>query len=159
MAMIEAEPGMGRLAQRAGVERIHARELDVSRSVSQPDVEESGGRRPETPVASRAARQRVVACSRPRRRREWARLLLVGFFACLVVVLVGLFGLPATGSSVPSGTVIVQVAAGDTLWSLAHRFAPHDDPRAIVRRIVELNSLDGVTLRVGQPLAVPADAW
>lgn len=158
MAVIDAEPGMGRLERRVGAGCLRARELSVSRNGSPCGVDVSGGRRPEVSLVSRVPRPRVVACGRPRQGREWARLLLAGMFACLVVVLLGLFGMPATGSSVPSHTMVVQVATGDTLWSLAQRFAPHDDPRAIVQRIVELNALDGATLRIGQPLVVPADS-
>lgn len=85
-------------------------------------------------------------------------MLLAGCFACLVVVLVGLFGSAAGRAPVQSRTVVVRVATGDTVWSLAQRFAPGEDPRSVARRIEELNSLDGADLRVGQPLAVPVGA-
>jgi nucleoid-associated protein YgaU len=154
MAMIDAEPGVGRV-QRAGAGRMRVAAPDAPRNGS---VAGSGGRQPEISLLPRVTRQRVVACGRPRESREWGRLLLAGLFACLVVVLVGLFALRAMGSAPPSRTVVVRVTPGDTLWSLAHRFAPHGDPRAIVQRIVELNSLDGAKLQIGQPLAVPAEA-
>lgn len=154
MAMIDAEPGVGR-GQRVGAGRMRVAAPDGSGNGSAAG---SGQRQPELSLLPRVTRQGVVACGRPRESREWERLLLAGLFACLVVVLVGLFALPARGSALPSRTVVVRVTPGDTVWSLAHRFAPHGDPRAIVRRIVELNSLDGAKLEIGQPLAVPAEA-
>lgn len=158
MAVIGAEPSIGRLGRRACVRGIHAGASGAVQNGRLGGVAGPGGSKPEMTLASRGARQRVAPCDRPREGREWARLLPAGLFACVAVVLVGLFGLPASGSPAPARTVVVQVAAGDTLWSLAQRFAPHDDPRAIVRRIVELNALDGAKLQIGQPLAVPADA-
>lgn len=159
MALIDVEAGVGRLGHRASVRRRGAGMRHGSESEPQRGLEGPGRRRGQYSLASRARRQLVLVCGRPRETREWGRLLLAAFFACLVVVLVGLFGLPGAGSAVPSSrTVVVRVAAGDTLWSLARRFAPQDDPRSVVRRIVELNSLDGANLQVGQSLAVPVDA-
>jgi hypothetical protein len=52
-----------------------------------------------------------------------------------------------------SSTVVVQ--SGDTLWSLAERLAPEEDPRAVVDAILDLNGLDSVALEPGQVLQVP----
>jgi Tfp pilus assembly protein FimV len=52
-----------------------------------------------------------------------------------------------------SATVIVQ--PGDTLWSLAQRAAPEEDPRAVVDAIVDLNDLAGAELLPGQELHLP----
>lgn len=130
--------------------------IDVQPIERQPHIRP--GRPRVGPPAARGPRRQVVACAGPRRTGEWAWLLLAGCFVCLVVVLFGLFGSPTAAAPVTSRTVIVRVAAGDTVWSLAQRFAPREDPRSVVRRIEELNSLDGANLRVGQPLAVPVAA-
>jgi hypothetical protein len=58
-------------------------------------------------------------------------------------------GLRLAGSS----TVVVQ--SGDTLWSLAERLAPEDDPRAVVDAILDVNGLDSVALVPGQVLQLP----
>jgi LysM repeat protein len=58
-------------------------------------------------------------------------------------------GLQLAGSS----TVVVQ--PGDTLWSLAQRLAPQEDPRAIVDALVDLNGLAGTELSPGQVLELP----
>jgi hypothetical protein len=97
----------------------------------------------------------VVTCRGSRKVGEWGRLVMVAIFAFILVVLVGLFGMTARASSVPTRTAVVQVRQGDTLWSLAHRFAPSGDPQAVVRRIVELNALEDSAAHVGQSLAVP----
>lgn len=49
------------------------------------------------------------------------------------------------------------VMPGDTLWGIATREAPRDDPREVVARLVELNALRGAGLRVGQRIAVPVE--
>jgi hypothetical protein len=95
----------------------------------------------------------VAACGRARRSGEWLWLTSVAIFTCLIVMLVGLFGLgdaPGTG-----GTAVVEVHAGDTLWDIAARVAPDSDPRAVVGQIVELNELDENVVQAGRLLLVP----
>ena len=58
-------------------------------------------------------------------------------------------GLQLAGSS----TVVVR--SGDTMWSIARRAAPEEDPRAVVDAIVELNGLDSVDLVPGAELRLP----
>ncbi|MDQ3485490.1 MAG: LysM peptidoglycan-binding domain-containing protein [Actinomycetota bacterium] len=51
----------------------------------------------------------------------------------------------------------VVVASGETLWSIAQRIAPGQDPRDVIAEIVDLNALsDAGAIRVGQKLFVPA---
>jgi hypothetical protein len=54
----------------------------------------------------------------------------------------------------PRHTVTVQ--AGDTLWSLAARVAPHADPRDVVAEIQSLNRIPGAVVVPGEQLVVPA---
>lgn len=49
----------------------------------------------------------------------------------------------------------VTVQPGQSLWSLAEAYAPDADPRDVVLRIQQLNSLPGTRLRAGQALWVP----
>jgi nucleoid-associated protein YgaU len=47
------------------------------------------------------------------------------------------------------------VRTGDTLWSIAERLSPGEDPRPLVDAITEVNRLEG-TLVPGQAIVVPA---
>jgi Tfp pilus assembly protein FimV len=49
----------------------------------------------------------------------------------------------------------VTVHSGDTLWGIAERVAPREDPRDVVDAIVSLNALEQVTLTPGQRIAIP----
>jgi hypothetical protein len=49
----------------------------------------------------------------------------------------------------------VLVEPGETLWSVAARVAPHDDPRLVVADIEALNHLSGGEVEAGQQLLVP----
>jgi LysM repeat protein len=54
---------------------------------------------------------------------------------------------------VPPRTVTVQ--AGDTLWTVAERVAPHMDPRLVVAQIQSANHLRSPQLLAGMQLLVP----
>lgn len=85
------------------------------------------------------------------------RVLLLGL---LVVVLLAGFSLGRVASNAstsvepsPHPTTVVQ--AGDTLWSIAQRSAPHADPRVTVAQLRQLNELVDATVVVGQQLELP----
>lgn len=62
----------------------------------------------------------------------------------------------AMGSAtVPSSVGTVEVAAGETLSSIAAQVAPDAPTGQVIHRISELNGLDGAHVRVGQSLLVP----
>jgi hypothetical protein len=50
-------------------------------------------------------------------------------------------------------TLIVE--RGESLWSVAARIAPHQDPRLVVADIESLNDLTGPAVTPGQQLVVP----
>jgi Tfp pilus assembly protein FimV len=54
----------------------------------------------------------------------------------------------------PRHTVTVQ--AGDTLWSVAQRVAPHTDTREVVAEIQSLNRIPGAVVVPGERLVVPS---
>ncbi len=54
---------------------------------------------------------------------------------------------------VPPQVVVVQ--AGDTLWSIAERVRPGDDPREVAAEIATVNGVQAGGLRVGASLVVP----
>ncbi len=49
----------------------------------------------------------------------------------------------------------VVVGPGQTLWQIAERAAPGEDPRDVVLRIVEANRLQGANVRPGTRILVP----
>ena len=102
------------------------------------------------------------------RRGRLARTLLV---LSLSVVLGAGFAMNAgagdslsaakiNGSSGISGTaaksyVVVTVASGETLWSLASQMADGGDVQSLVADIASANSLKGVDVTAGQKLRIP----
>jgi len=59
------------------------------------------------------------------------------------------------GSSDAKSYVVVTVAAGETLWSLASAMADGGDVQALVADIASANSLRGVDVEAGQKLRIP----
>jgi LysM repeat protein len=89
------------------------------------------------------------------------RLLAVALFLVLSFVLVSVSSAlhsatqAGTGPAAPA-TRFVTVQPGQTLWQIALRVAPRDDPRDTVDRIRTLNDLDTTAVLPGQRLVVPA---
>lgn len=69
------------------------------------------------------------------------------------------FGAPRLGAAErnsPSASVEVHVVSnGDTLWGLAGRLAPGEDPRRFVYEVQRLNGLRGGRIFPGQRLVLP----
>jgi len=63
---------------------------------------------------------------------------------------VGIGGSPQAN---PSRTYVVR--PGDTLWSIATRFAPSTDPRVVVEALASANGVDPGALVPGQQLSIP----
>lgn len=95
-------------------------------------------------------------CGHERDGAEKWVLLAAAAFSCFAVLLVGLVGSAGAVPAEPAGATVVQVHQGDTLRGLADEFAPRSDERQVMRRIVELNDLDGGRLVPG-PVVVPTD--
>jgi Tfp pilus assembly protein FimV len=55
----------------------------------------------------------------------------------------------------PPAQRVVVVREGDTLWSIARKVRPDEDPRVTVEAIVEADGVDAGALVPGQSLAVP----
>jgi hypothetical protein len=119
------------------------------------------GRRPAVGRRDGGGARRAGA-RRAGARRAGVRLTRRGRLALLALLLV-LTGLVAvllaasTGeAATPAGsapTVVVQ--PGDTLWSIAARYAPGPDPFGTIERIRQVNGLDGYTVHAGQRLVLP----
>jgi hypothetical protein len=54
-------------------------------------------------------------------------------------------------------TAIVKVEAGQTLWDVAVKVAPNEDPRSTIWTIREMNHLQTSEILAGQALTVPAN--
>jgi hypothetical protein len=125
-----------------------------------PDSEahdDTGTRRDEVPSGGRLLPDRAT---RYRRRRLGALLSLVvlSVAAFAVVDVLATVTSPAprptvgddAGGPIVGDTYVVQ--PGDTLWSIAERMAPGDDPRHVVAELNEL--VGGVELDVGDRIPV-----
>ena len=97
--------------------------------------------------------------------RGGTRLTPRGRFVLLavaVLLLLAAFSLGRAASqaatTVEHGPALTQttVHQGDTLWSVAHRLAPGNDPRDVIARIQQVNHLSGSDLVAGQQLLLPA---
>ena len=89
------------------------------------------------------------------------RVLLL---AILVTLLVTAFSLGRVGSQAATtaqATPVLQqttVHAGETLWAVARRIAPGNDPREVVQQLRSLNHLERTSLQIGQQLLLPRRA-
>ena len=95
--------------------------------------------------------------SRPAPRLTRRGRVVVILLTLLLLVLAG-FALgrvssQAAGPAKPVPTVTVH--AGETLWDIAARVAPHADRRALVMQIEALNGLSSGRVVAGQQLRLP----
>jgi hypothetical protein len=80
--------------------------------------------------------------------------------AALLLVAPSLLGGGGPWRSTPvaystSRMVTYTVQPGDTLWVIARRIAPNDDPRPVVDRLIAENHITR-SLQVGQSIDLPA---
>ena len=87
------------------------------------------------------------------------RRLLVALGLVLILLR---WGMPAAARTIhgpdpaaPAVTTYV-VRSGDTLWALARRLAPQEDPRLVVDRILSADQVDAGSLVPGQVIVLPA---
>jgi Tfp pilus assembly protein FimV len=103
---------------------------------------------PPAPAGAEIGRVRLT-----RRGRALARVL-----ATVLVVAMFLLVAPGLargiGPARPAPRVTYVVQPGDTLWSIAQRVAPGQDPRPVVDRLIEANDVRG-GLQTGQELSIP----
>jgi hypothetical protein len=112
----------------------------------------------DAPVGS-APRSRGVRLTR--RGRTVVLLALVGLL--LAAFTLGRIGdsqaaARGAGASARVPYASTTVHAGETLWSVAKRVAPGQDPRAVIQQIRSLNHLDTAAVQVGQQLLLPHSA-
>ena len=105
------------------------------------------------PTAGQAVRDELGRMRLTRRGRMLARALaIVLVVAAFLLVAPGLARGDGPDRAAPRATYVVE--PGDTLWSIARRVAPGQDPRPVVDGLIEANDLRG-GLQAGQELSVP----
>jgi Tfp pilus assembly protein FimV len=89
------------------------------------------------------------------------KVVLLGLLALLLLVAVSVGRTGSQAATVTeTGTALQQttVQPGDTLWSVAQRIAPDNDPRQVVAQIRRINHLHSSSLQAGQLLLLPTAA-
>jgi len=92
-----------------------------------------------------------------------ARLVRTGIIAALIVTAVNQFPhfLPGAEASdqmaAPQQIHWVSVRSGDSLWSLAQRYAPNTDPREWIDQVTAINNLGSAGVLAGQRVAIPSN--
>lgn len=117
---------------------------------------------PERPGRPRRSSARPAPIRLTRRGRIVVGALIgLGVAALAALIWLAVAGqAQASGSARPgrlsSGAVArVVVKPGQTLWGIAAQVDPGTDPRAVITEIVDMNSLSGTAISVGQVLWVP----
>ena len=90
-----------------------------------------------------------------RGRAVFTTLFLIAALALMVAFGGNALASREAGKPIPVRTV--QVQPGDTLYAIAGEVAKPGGVRDMVHRIVDLNSLSGDTLQVGDTIVVPLD--
>lgn len=104
--------------------------------------------------------------SRTRARPWWRAVILAFWLGLLVGTVAGRVPLAAGGSlekdareqtePCSDGMQVIEVQAGDTLWSLARDYVEAEgDTRAGVDLLAEMNDLSSCVIQPGQVLVVP----
>jgi hypothetical protein len=115
--------------------------------------------RPATALWSAPARPGPRAVARPIRRG--LRLTRRGQLVLLLVVVAAVyagFGLGRANAGPehsPAAAHRVVVQQGDSLWAIAARVAPNQDPRDVVGKLKSLNHLQSSAVQAGQTLQLP----
>ena len=78
-------------------------------------------------------------------------ITVIAALACAAAFLLG-EAIPSRGASPPRHH---RVHAGETLWGIAERAYPGDDPREAVYRIRVANDIPGSVIVAGQKLVLP----
>ena len=92
--------------------------------------------------------------TRVRRRRLAVTLIAASIGASWAVPAVKALGAGSEPLRVSSTRYVVR--QGDTLWSIAGRLSPGEDPRPVVDAFASVNHLDPGSLVPGQTLVVPS---
>jgi len=132
--------------------------MSVLEKVSKMSVSTNTNRQVYRPAAAPTRFARPVVAARGinyARRRAMAVVLVV---VALLAVAFNMLQTQSAGAAAHSGKAsftYVYVAPGDTLWSIATKYAPERDPQQEITDIQNLNALSGSDVVPGQRLALP----
>lgn len=131
-----------------------ASELPAGRASERPAGRAAGrpAGRGADPAAGQGGPVRHVRLTRRGRAVVVVGLVLL-LLAAFSLGRVGAVG--STDAAAPPQVEVTTVAPGETLWKVAKRIAPGQDPRPVVDQIIRLNDLPGAGLRAGQQLLLP----
>src|SRR4051812_17933139 len=118
--------------------------------------EEPRSRRLAMTAPAHTLPRRSARLTRPARLAPRGRLVIVLTVLALLVLAgftLGRVSSRAAGPAKPLPTVTVH--AGETLWQIAARVAPHADRRALVMQLETLNHLRDGRVVAGQQLRLP----
>jgi hypothetical protein len=156
-ARAQAPGAQAACAQAPGAQAVRAQAVRVQ-AVSHLAVREHT-------VRSQAAHGQAphgAAAPAPLRLTRRGRIVVAAAAALLVTLLSVLVtgGAWATSHSAPSrgadrSLTQVVVQPGQSLWSVAQTADPNADPQQVMQQIIDLNSLAGDVIQVGQRLWVP----
>ncbi len=119
-----------------------------------------------TATAALPIQRAAVRPVRPTQNKNQATLSLtvrgrrvVALLALLPIAIALFFLGTHTAQAMDSApkTAIVKVEAGQTLWDVAVKVAPNEDPRSTIWTIREMNHLATSEVQAGQALTVPAN--
>ena len=162
-------------AARTGTSRTGASRTGASRTgASRTGTSRTGASRTATGRAvGRTETGRAVAGTATSRTRGHVRLTRRGRLLVLVALVGVLFAAFSLGRSasqaaprvdapaaaaVPAAPQQLTVQHGESLWTLAQRIAPDDDPRDVVAQLRQINDLSSSSVRPGQQLLLPRAA-
>ena len=121
--------------------------------------------RPAKPMGRTRAYQPVI----PYQVRPSVRIARILLFWILVVSTVATLSMMGSSNLSPAQAndsnvasdetnfAHITVRSGDTLWGIAQRYAPNQDPRDFITKLVALNNLESSSLAAGMQLALPIE--
>ena len=117
-----------------------------------------------TQVAFGTAQAGGAGVTAPRATLRLTRRGRAAVLLALVVLLLGAFAAGRTASQAspePERRAVLSqttVQRGESLWTVARRVAPEQDPRQVVVAIRQLNGLPTAQVQAGQQLLLPTAA-
>jgi len=154
--------GFSRTAQRPGLVVVPRSLADSARTL--PEVTRTSparttrGAPPLPGLAVTDARPVRSSAASPLRLTRLGRLVISATLLTVACAGVAAVSGPAlsTGEAHHAASRTVVISSGETLWDIAQRIAPGEDPRVVIDDIVDLNALsDAGAVRVGQQIEVP----
>lgn len=92
---------------------------------------------------------------RTKRRLRWNPVVFLRNMLVLAAIFILLAGVAVPGEKPDNPPQEVVVRRGDTLWALASKLRPGQDPRELVYELTRVNGLQSRVLTPGMVLVIP----